>query len=329
MSFKKIILGIIIFILLIVSTLLVLPFFFKDKILQVAKSEINKNIDARVDFKDVDISFFKSFPLLRADLQDVSVVGVKEFDSIPLLSAKSLGVALEVMPLLKSMSNINIKGIYAESPTVNILVRSDGKANYDITKPDTTTSEPASEFKINLEKYKISNANITYKDNSSKNEVIVKGLNHKGSGEFSSTVYDLDTKTNIDSLSYFSGNMKYLSKAKVDLDAIFNIDMALSKYSLKQNKLKINDLEINADGFVQMIGSIIAMDLKLKSPQTDFKSLFSIIPGAYTSDYSNVKSSGSFDFKADIKGKYDGAKGRYPSFAINSLIKDGFIQYPS
>jgi hypothetical protein len=38
-----------------------LPFIFKGKILTLARDQVNKNINARVDFSDVDLSLFRHF----------------------------------------------------------------------------------------------------------------------------------------------------------------------------------------------------------------------------------------------------------------------------
>ena len=41
-----------------------LPFVFKGKILALARNQVNKNVNATVDFSDVDISLFRHFPRL-------------------------------------------------------------------------------------------------------------------------------------------------------------------------------------------------------------------------------------------------------------------------
>lgn len=52
--------GITLLVLLLV--LFTLPFLFKGKIISLVKSEINKTINARVDFSDIDISLIRRFP---------------------------------------------------------------------------------------------------------------------------------------------------------------------------------------------------------------------------------------------------------------------------
>ena len=59
---------------LIILTLLLAPVFFKDKLAGMAKDIINKNLNAVVDFKNVDISLFSHFPKITVSLEDLSVV---------------------------------------------------------------------------------------------------------------------------------------------------------------------------------------------------------------------------------------------------------------
>ncbi len=63
-SMKKIMkyTGIVLLSLLVLAFLI--PVFFKGKIVRLVKAEINKTIEAKVDFKNVSISLFRHFPKL-------------------------------------------------------------------------------------------------------------------------------------------------------------------------------------------------------------------------------------------------------------------------
>ncbi|MBL0341606.1 MAG: AsmA family protein [Bacteroidetes bacterium] len=142
---------VIVFILLFVG-LISIPFLFKDKILIKLKAEINNNINAKVDFKGFDISIFKSFPKLTLVLDDLTVVGVAEFEGDSLASIKSTAVTVDIMSVI-SGGQIEIRGVSLEIPRIQLLVLENGKANWDIAKPsnDSTpsTTEPA-QFKASL-----------------------------------------------------------------------------------------------------------------------------------------------------------------------------------
>ncbi|MBP7274229.1 MAG: hypothetical protein KA974_10325, partial [Saprospiraceae bacterium] len=48
--------------LLIIVAAVALPFFYKDKVLALVKSEANKSINVTLNFSDLDISLFRHLP---------------------------------------------------------------------------------------------------------------------------------------------------------------------------------------------------------------------------------------------------------------------------
>ena len=84
--------GIILLVLIIAA--LALPMIFKDKITNIAKTEINKNLNATVDFKDVNLSLFRHFPRLAVGLEDLKVTGQDDFAKDTLIAAERIDVPL-------------------------------------------------------------------------------------------------------------------------------------------------------------------------------------------------------------------------------------------
>lgn len=78
-----------------------IPYFFKDKIIAKVKTELNNRLNAKVNFKDVDISIFRHFPRLAVGLEDLQVVGIDAFAGDTLLAVKQIDVALNLMSVIK------------------------------------------------------------------------------------------------------------------------------------------------------------------------------------------------------------------------------------
>src|SRR5258706_9474469 len=115
-----------------------LPYLFKGKILAIAREQVNKNINARVDFSDVDISLFRHFPRLAVGLENLQVVGIESFSKDTLIAAAQIDVALNLFSLFGG-SDMNIYSITVNKPRIHVIVDKNGKANWDISKPDTST----------------------------------------------------------------------------------------------------------------------------------------------------------------------------------------------
>ncbi|MBK8563960.1 MAG: AsmA family protein [Saprospiraceae bacterium] len=325
--FKRIFLIVGVFLLLFIAALVAIPFFFKDEILEQVKKTANEQLKAKVDFNGVDISLLRSFPSVSIGLNDYSVTGIEPFEGVKLAAGESARVTVDFWSAWNfGKVPLNIQSITLDKPEINVIVLADGTANYDIAKPNADTSTTETNFQIQLQEYAINGGNITYDDRQGGTYVKLTGLDHSGEGDFTQDVFDLDTKTEIAEMTAESGGIGYLKKAKVKLDAGFNIDMPNSKYTLRENDLRINDLSIKADGWVAMPGEDIDMDLKFSAPKSEFKSLLSMIPNAYTAGYDNVKADGTFKLDGTVKGKLTAIA--YPAFNILLDIAGGSVKYP-
>src|SRR6266542_459921 len=80
--------------------LFVATFIFKGKIMAIAREQINKNINANVDFKDLSISFFRHFPRVSVALENLQVIGINEFAKDTLISAKEIDVAVNLFSVI-------------------------------------------------------------------------------------------------------------------------------------------------------------------------------------------------------------------------------------
>jgi hypothetical protein len=306
-----------------------IPVLFKSKIVKLVKAEINNNINAKVDFKDVNISLFRHFPKLSVGLDDISVVGVTEFEKDTLLSAKRMDASVNLWSAIRG-SDIEVYGVFLQSPRIHALVNKDGRANWEITKDDSTTTSVGAEtssFKVKLEKYAIENGYIFYKDETSNMEAEISGLDHNGSGDITSEVFTLATKTKALSANFSYEGIPYLISAQTGIDADIIIDNGKSKYSFKNADIGINNLKLTADGFVQIDNdSTYSMDLKFAALSNEFKNFLSLVPAVYKTDFDKLKTSGTASFKGYAKGAYSPTQ--LPSFSVDLNIKDGVFQYP-
>src|SRR6266545_7234256 len=90
-------------ILLVLALLVVLPLLFRDRIAQRVKLEMNRSLDARVDWRDVGLTFFRNFPNLTLRLDDLTVAGKGRFEGDTLAAIRHLQVVLDLPSVLGSV----------------------------------------------------------------------------------------------------------------------------------------------------------------------------------------------------------------------------------
>jgi len=331
MKFLKItLLGLGLLLALFLTAALLIPRLYKDELLEVVREQANRNLNATVDFQDLDLSLFRQFPLLSIRLDSLSITGKDAFDGYPLLQAREILVAVSIWDLFKKNAPFQVRRLHLDQPEIRILVLEDGRANYDITIPDslaTVEEEETQAVALTLRDYSVANGQIRYEDRSMPVLLEMTGFSHRGNGDFGSSRFDLDTRTTVEGLTLQYDGASWLKNARASLEAKLGMDMEAMRFTLKDNNLKINELGITAEGLMEMPGEDIAMDLRFKSPGNQLRDLWSIIPGAYTADYAGLESTGTFSLDFWLKGLL--SETTIPSFGLTSTVSEGRIKYPS
>lgn len=323
---KRTFYGIGIIIVLFLAAAILIPVLFKDKIMGLVKKELNEQLLATTDFKDVDISLFHSFPHLSVSIIDLSIVGRDAFKNDTLISAKSIDVSLELMKALSGTYDILNIGLV--NPRIHAIVHEDGKANWDITKPAPPSAPTESKpFSMKLRKYSIENGHIEYYDQQGKMHAIIENLNHKGKGDFSSDEFTLSTSTTADAVTFINGTIPYLHKVQTKIDLDLDINNKTGKYSFNTEKIQLNGLRLSSKGFVQMPDTnSMVMDIAFNTPSNDFKDILSLVPGIYQNNFKDIKTSGKLTLSGFVKGTY--SKKSMPAYKLDLGIQDGSFQYP-
>ena len=240
---KKVLVGFLIFLFVLIASAFVIPFFFKDKIIAKAKEEISKQVNAKVDFKNIDLSLLKNirnFPNIALGIDDLTIIGIAPFEGDTLLTIGSTKASLDLMSVIKG-EQYKIEAIDISDAIVNAIVNKDGIANWNITKPSTDTSA-SKPFDLALNKLTLDNINLFYDDLNGGTSLKIVNLNHKGKGDFASTILDYTSSTAIEKVSFSQGLITYLKEATLNLESSVNIDQAQHKYAFKENKLILNRL---------------------------------------------------------------------------------------
>jgi len=325
---KKILKTLGIVLLIVVGVALAAPFIFKNKIIALVKKEINENVNAKVDFTNVNISFFRNFPKVAIGLEQLQVLGTDEFASDTLLSAKRIDASVDIMSLVRG-SNMNIYSVVAESPRVHAIIGKSGLANWDIKKPSDSTDAVKEEkpFKLQLQRYAINNGYISYVDELAGISTEISRLNHQGTGDFTADLFTLKTNTTADEVTVVYAGIPYLSKVNALIKADIEIDNKKNEYGFNTNEIIVNQLQISSKGTVKNLEEKgYDMDITFKAPSTEFKNILSLVPAIYQHDFKNIKTSGTTIFSGFLKGIYN--ETQMPAYHVDVQVKDGFFQYP-
>lgn len=326
---KKFLLITAIVLVVIFGALLAAPFLFKDKIQQAVLEQANNNLNAKLGFSDVNLSFIRNFPNASIQLENLYIIGVGEFSKDTLLFVKQATVVVNIKSFFSDEGYL-VNKILLESPSVYAHVLKNGKVNWDITKPDsvqTAQDSTASPFKLKLKKLIIENGKVKYKDEEANIMFSLDNLNHTLSGDLTAAETLLETSSSAGDLTFEMENVTYLKKASAILDVDIKADLENMIFTLSKNNSKINAIDFQLEGWVKLLDNGYDMDIKLKAPNTDFKKILSMIPAIYAKNFEDIQTKGKVKLDGFVKGLYNDSV--YPAFNIDMVVSEAWFKYPA
>lgn len=312
--------------LILIAILIAAPFVFQSQIKDMVKNFINQNLNANVEFSDVNLSLFKSFPQAHVEVTDLVITNFEPFKDETLATAKNLSFSMSIKELFKSADEgaIVVNTINLNQALLTLKTNAIGQTNYDIVKERPNSNE-ASSFAFDIKDYKINKSALTYIDEGSNLILYITELNHSGSAKFTNEISELDTKSEAN-ISLTMDSTKYLNNNHIKLDALLDLDLNNQKYTFKNNKGYINQLPLEFKGYVQIIEEGQDIDISFENPGSSFKDFLAVIPEAYSKNIETVETTGNFKISGIIKGKV--TESTIPTLDISIKSDNASFKYP-
>jgi len=298
--------------------------------MDTVKAEINEQVEAKVDFTDFSLSLIRSFPHFNCNLENISVVGLDDFKEDTIAFLPSFSLTIDLLSVIEG-DQYRIRKIVIDRPSIRLKVNESGTANWDIGKESgpaeaETGNAESSDFVVTLKKLQILDADFSYLDQSASTAIMIKGLHHSLSGDFTASSTNLNTRTQISSITFNEGGIEYMKNAAIDFKAILDADLRNEIYKFKQNSLKINELILKFDGSVAMGNEGINIMMTFETPQNSFKNFLSLVPAIYAKEFAGIQTKGNLAIDGHIKGIY--TEQNLPSFRLNIGVENAMFRYP-
>lgn len=312
--------------------LLILPFAFQGKLAKLVKEEGNKMLNAQFDFRTLNISLLRNFPSASVSLEDFWLKGTGPFENDTLIQAGKLTAAVNLFSLFGD-GGYDISRIIVKDTRVHAIVLEDGRPNWDVMKPSPDAETPEDEtaqetFRIKLQKLSVDNLSVVYDDRQGGIFADLSRLEADCSGDFGSDRTVVDLKMETPSLTCRTGGIPLLNKVSLEADMDVDADLAGGKFTLRENMLRLNAIQLNLDGWLAQTKQGMDMDLRLNTNEVGFKELLSLIPAIYAKDFQDLKTDGKVTLNAFARGSMEGNT-KVPQFEVNLDVKDAMFRYPS
>lgn len=305
---------------LFIALLISLAWIFEDTIAKYAIDQLNKQINTKIEYKDLRFSLIKRFPMATLQFTDVKIEEVvpssKKND---LLRAKNFYVQFNMWDLI--VGNYAIRKIEIEEARVRMRVFANGSDNYHVWKESKDTT--ASNFKFKLNSVKFKNVDFGYIDYGSSQHFRILFKESKAKGNFTQDNYlmHFDGSLFLFDISYDS--VQYIKNKDAEASLQFEVNNKKGTYSVNKGSLTINKIPFNIDGLVTYSDIEKSMNYTITGDNLKLHSFIEELPPSQKEYFSKFESSGDFKFNLKIKGALSGPK----PLSINLLseLKNGKI----
>ena len=311
-----------------------------EKITPKVVEAINKNLDAELSIEAIELTFFKTFPNFKLELENGFILNLNDsiqkvvLDSNDTLISFDYGV-VSINPIAFLSNNIDVTKFSFENPSIYAHVSEDGEVNWNILKESQKQDDiPDKEIKgekfnasIILEEISIINGKLLFDDHYSGNFIRLEGFDMDLAAEYNEKEIILELQTQSDNLIFRKKGNTYTDQLSLVLNTDFNIDRESKVIDLKNAKVGINDIQFVTKGTLHPNRNKkqVDVDLHLDLEVPTLNTLIDLIPEAVFDKTDNYEASGDVSIEAAIKGIY--AKGVIPAIQANFQINNGSISY--
>ncbi|MBL0741565.1 AsmA family protein [Chryseolinea lacunae] len=320
-TFRKILLYLALAVGVLVVSLTVSVFLFKDKIINQFIREANKQLSTPVKVGKIDISVWQNFPRLSIVMHDVYVEDSQP-GQYPLLTAREISFQLSLVDVWNE--NYAIKGLQISDSETNLKIDDKGVNNYTIAKGDGGGATKGS-ITFELKNVNLKNTRVHYTDNRSEQRLSFFSKALVASIHTASDIYNIDAAGDLTTEKIEVNRTSFLAGRVFDVESQLTYDDVQKILTIKPSLLNLSNAGFDVSGTYSWKKKNY-IDLVVKGKDTDIQTLLSLVPGTASKKLEKYKSSGDVYFNAKLKGEIGNR--RSPGISIDFGFKNATVFHP-
>ncbi|MGC3947437.1 MAG: hypothetical protein QM762_23465, partial [Chryseolinea sp.] len=305
----------------VVLSVTISAFLFKDKIINQFIREANKQLSTPVSVGKFDVSVWQNFPKLSIVMFDVMVEDSHP-GKYPLLTAKELAFEMNLIDAWNG--NYVIEGLHITDSEANLKVNLNGENNYTIAKSGSGGGQGSVKFA--LHNVQLINTVVHYNDQSLNQQHTYNSKKLIASIDTDNDVYNIDAdgdltieKLSIEGKSYLAGKAFEIESDLIydDLKKILTINPSL---------LVLRKASFNVAGSYSW-KTKNEIDIKVDGKDTDIQTLVSFLPESTAGSLAQYRSDGDVYFKGRLQGEI--GKNANPALNIDFGCTNATVYHPT
>lgn len=309
-------------------------YFTSDRLKALVVPKIEDATHRTVSVGDISLSLFPSLAVSIDDLKISNMAG-SSFDRNEFISLDNLKLNVKILELLHS--KLEIAYVIINHPVIYLETSKDGKNNYSSSAPGeksnvkvTVSTDNSSSGALLLSNLEINDGEIEQVDKKFDVHMLIKGFHQTANVEMPTgeNTFYVKGSTSIESFSYGSMKMWYLSDQPINADEKLSYKVGDDVLTLDGVTVKVRDLPLTISGSVSRLTKPeLTMNMTVTSPGAQMTQLLSIIPPEMLKKTQGLSSSGDVKFTMNIKGP--SSETMNPGIDGSFSVTNGKVQYAS
>ena len=304
-----------------VLSLTISVFLFKDKIINQFIREANKQLNTPVKVAKMEVSLWTSFPKLSIVMKDVYVEDSHP-GQYPLLTAGEISFQLSLIDVWQEQ--YIVQGLRIKDSQTYLKIDTKGENNYTIAK-ENGTSKGRGSVSFELHKVSLQNTTVTYSDQEANQQHIFKSTNLLASIQTISDVYNIDASGELTTEKINVNNKSFLAGKSFQIESDLVYDDIKKVLTINPSLLTLNDADFNVSGEYKWKEKNL-IDLSTTGKDTDIQTLLSFLPESIRKNFQKYQSKGDVYFNSKLKGEISSR--RSPSISIDFGFNNITVFHP-
>ncbi len=249
--------------------------FTPEKLTPVVLRTANQTLDAKLDMKSVELTFFSTFPRFGLKLTDGSLVSKAINDTLwqktdSLLAFKKCVLVVNPIDYLEKQK-ISLNYLLLDSVSVYAHITKEGVANWDIAKTDSVTTEPADTTTaslplaggIDIRRVEFRNTNLTFDDRNTRVYADLQDANLLLKAALRKEGLLLSLDFNNKNIIFWQDGKLLLRRMATKVNTKLGLNRRAHKLILKETRFTVNGIELDVTGTLRRDTVQRALDLDI------------------------------------------------------------------
>lgn len=329
--------GSLIVLILIAITVAINFVFTPSRLTPVVLKTANQALNAKLEMKSVELTFFSTFPRFGLKLVDGSLVSKVFSDTAwqktdSLLSfGKCVVVVNPIDYLINKKITLNYLGL--EDASVYAYKNREGIANWDIVASDTTAvADTASSGKtdlsggIDIRRVSLKRANVIFDDRDTRVYARLTNAALNLTASLQKEHSKLAMRFSNDNVLFWQDGQLLVNKVATDLKTSLDLDRSTRTLTLNDANISLNGITFDVKGTLNRdtVRRALNVDIAYALHAPSLETVFNMIPESVLKRES-MEAKGSVKMEGDVKGWY--GKQQMPAVTLKVQIDKASAKY--